>query len=102
MHFAFPPRKPSAHTTMYPARSKAPLFRRSRIQFLVLCALGIGTLIFIIAKILGIVGGAPAGTPPVVIITVLNPGTQNKEYLDDIRANREEYAKKHGNTVKCE
>jgi mannan polymerase II complex MNN11 subunit len=82
---------------MFTARaSKAPLFRRSRIQFLVLCALGIGTLLFIIAKILGFGGGAPPGTPPVVIITVIDPGSQSKQYIADIKENREQYAKKHG------
>lgn len=99
MHFAFPPRKPSAHSTMFTARaSKAPLFRRSRIQFLVLCALGIGTLLFLIAKILGFGGGAPPGTPLVVIITVIDPESQSKQYIADIKENREQYAKKHGNT----
>lgn len=99
MHFAFPPRKPSAHSTMFTARaSKAPLFRRSRIQFLVLCALGIGTLLFIIAKILGFGGGAPPGTPLVVIVTVINPESQSKQYIADIKENREQYAKKHGKT----
>lgn len=102
MHFAFPPRKPSAHKTMHPARSKVPLFRRSRVQFLVLCTLGIGILIFVIARILGIGGGVPAGTPLAVIVTVISPATQSKEYIEDIKANREEYAKKHGNTIKCE
>ncbi|KFZ22744.1 hypothetical protein V502_02785 [Pseudogymnoascus sp. VKM F-4520 (FW-2644)] len=82
---------------MFTARaSKAPLFRRSRIQFLVLCALGIGTLLFIIAKILGFGGGAPPGTPPVVIVTVINPESQSKQYIADIKENREQYAKKHG------
>lgn len=99
MHFAFPPRKPSAHSTMFTVRaSKAPLFRRSRIQFLVLCALGVSTLLFIIAKILGFGGGAPPGTPPVVIITVIDPGSQSKQYIADIKENREQYAKKHGNS----
>ncbi|OBT85280.1 hypothetical protein VE02_06514 [Pseudogymnoascus sp. 03VT05] len=82
---------------MFTARaSKAPLFRRSRIQFLVLCAVGVGTLLFIIAKILGFGGGAPRGTPPVVIITVIDPGSQSKQYIADIKENREQYAKKHG------
>lgn len=102
MHFAFPPRKPSAHSTMFTRASKAPLFRRSRIQFLVLCVLGISTLLFLIAKILGFGGGAPPGTPPVVIITVINPGSQSKQYIADIKENREQYAKKHGKTHRRE
>lgn len=97
MHFAFPPRKPSSQSPMFAARpSKAPLFRRRRIQFLVLSALGIGTLIFLIAKLFGFGGGPPLGTPPVVIVTVLQPGKYSREYLNDIRENREKYAKKHG------
>lgn len=67
-----------------------------------LCALGIGTLLFLIAKIFGFGGGAPPGTPLVVIITVIDPGSQSKQYIADIKENREQYAKKHGNTLKCE
>lgn len=86
---------------MYSARSsRGPLFRRSRIQFLVFCAIGIGALLFVISKIVGGLDSAPPGTPPVVIVTVLEPGSHSKRYLDDVKENREHYARKHGNNAR--
>lgn len=38
----------------------------------------------------------PSGTPPVVIITVLDPQSYSKEYISNIKDNRNEYARKHG------
>jgi mannan polymerase II complex MNN11 subunit len=38
----------------------------------------------------------PSGTPPVVIVTVLKPEGYSKEYIEDIKDNRIEYARKHG------
>jgi mannan polymerase II complex MNN11 subunit len=38
----------------------------------------------------------PLGTPPVVIVTVLDPENFSKDYINNIKENRMEYAKKHG------
>jgi hypothetical protein len=57
----------------------------------------VGAVIFILSQILG--GGSeriPSGTPPVVIVTVLDPESFNKDYINKIKENRIEYAKKHG------
>jgi mannan polymerase II complex MNN11 subunit len=61
-----------------------------------ICALGIGAIIFIISQIMSGAEGIPSGTPPVVIVTVVEPGRFGKEYVDNIKENRIEYAKKHG------
>lgn len=51
---------------------------------------------FIISQLFGRGDGIPSGSPPVVIVTVLDPVRFNKEYIDGIKDNRIEYAKKHG------
>lgn len=51
---------------------------------------------FLLSRIFGGSDAIPSGTPPVVIVTVLDPQTYSKEYIHDIKQNRIEYAKKHG------
>ncbi len=53
-------------------------------------------VVFLLWTLLGEGSGVPAGTPEVVIVTVMEPKTHTKEYLDMIKENRIEYAKKHG------
>lgn len=97
MHFALPPKRTLPHSPMYkPRSSRGPLFRRSRIKFLVLCLVALGALLFLLSKIVGGLDSTPSGTPPVVIVTVLEPGVRSQRYLDDVKANREQYARKHG------
>jgi mannan polymerase II complex MNN11 subunit len=66
------------------------------VQAIVLCACGLGAILFIISQILGGSDRIPSGTPPVVIVTVLDPDHYSKAYLESIKENRIEYAKKHG------
>lgn len=99
MHFALPNKKNmnSQHDGMYkPRTSSRPMWmRRSRSKYLCLWAAGtIFAIIVLIKLIFG--GGAPAGTPPVVIVTVMNEKAHTKNYLDTIKQNRDEYARKHG------
>jgi mannan polymerase II complex MNN11 subunit len=70
--------------------------RRSRVQAIVLCACAVGTVIFILSQITGGLDRIPSGTPPVVIVTVLDPENYSKDYINNIKENRIEYAKKHG------
>jgi len=56
----------------------------------------IGAFLFLMSRIFGGPEGIPAGTPPVVIITVLDPGIYTAAYIEDIKENRMEYARKHG------
>jgi mannan polymerase II complex MNN11 subunit len=72
------------------------MLRRSRVQAIVLCACALGALLFILSHIFGGSDGIPLGTPPVVIVTVLDSENYSKQYLDDIQENRIEYARKHG------
>lgn len=64
-----------------------------------MCACAVGAVIFILSQIFGGSERIPSGTPPVVIVTVLNPELYTKEYLNNIKDNRIEYAKKHGYTT---
>lgn len=69
--------------------------RRSRSKYLLLWVLGAIALVFLLIKLM-FSGGPPAGTPTVVIVTVMNPKAHTKQYLNTIKENREEYARKHG------
>lgn len=55
-----------------------------------------GAVLFILSRIFGGSDGVPSGTPPVVIVTVLDPDNYSKEYIDNVKDNRMEYARKHG------
>lgn len=111
MHFAMPPRKTS-RPPPYAARNNQttsfvpPALRnllRNKPRFVVGAVLGFLTLLWL----LGIIGGgspAPlANIPkvaigsgaPVVIVTVLDPSA-NPAWVQRVKANREDYAKKHG------
>lgn len=111
MHFAMPPRKTS-RPPPYAARNSSsrpivpPALRnllrsKPRIAGVVL---GFFTLLWL----LGIIGGrsssaplvdipkvAVGSGPPVVVVTVLDPSA-NPAWTQKIKANREDYAKKHG------
>ncbi|KAI5457390.1 galactosyl transferase GMA12/MNN10 family-domain-containing protein [Mariannaea sp. PMI_226] len=97
MQFAYPPRKRS-HPPPFRPRSALPLLRRSRLR----------TLILLIATI---VGGlwylsssrskpsyqehVPSGSPPVVVLTVVDSTKYTSEYIQTITYNREQYALRH-------
>ena len=112
MHFAMPPRKTS-RPPPYAARNNQttsfvpPALRsmlRSKPRVIVGALLGFLTLLWL----LGIIGGSSSSAPlanipkvavgsgvPVVIVTVLDPNA-NPAWVQKIKANRDEYAKKHG------
>jgi mannan polymerase II complex MNN11 subunit len=58
-----------------------------------LCALA--TLLFTISRIFGSGESIPSGTPPVVIVTVVDE-SYSPSYIESIKENRIAYAKKHG------
>jgi len=72
------------------------MLRRSRAKAIVLCICAFGAVIFILSYIIGGSERIPSGTPPVVIVTVLDPESYSKEYIEDVKENRMEYARKHG------
>ncbi|KAN0113010.1 glycosyltransferase family 34 protein [Hyaloscypha variabilis] len=99
MHLAMPTRK-SSNPPPYATRStRFPMLRRSRVQAIALCACAVVAVIFILSQIMGGSEGIPSGTPPVVIVTVVDSDNYSKEYINNIKDNRIEYARKHGYTT---
>ncbi len=99
MHLALPARK-SSNPPPYATRStRFPMLRRSRVQAIVLCACAVGAIIFILSQVLGGSERIPSGTSPVVIVTVLDPDSYSKDYVNNIKENRMEYAEKHGKSL---
>jgi len=96
MHLALPTRKSSNASLYKPRTSRIPTIRRSRVQAALISICAVGALFFLVSHIIG--GETiPSGTPPVVIVTVLSTkGVYSNEYLEDIKDNRVEYAKKRG------
>jgi mannan polymerase II complex MNN11 subunit len=111
MHFAMPPRKTSRPppyaarnnqtTSIMPPALRNLLRSKPRVAGAVL---GFLTLLWL----LGIIGGHSSSAPlanipkvavgsgaPVVVVTVLDPSA-NPAWTAKIKANREDYAKKHG------
>lgn len=72
------------------------MLRRSRAKTIALCACAIGAFFFILSQLFGGPEGIPSGTPPVVIVTVLDSDNYSKDYINNIKDNRIEYARKHG------
>lgn len=97
MHFAFPPRKtsqppPYAHRTTY-----SNVLRRSRAKTLAIGAVVIFAVFFLFSRIFGGSDHVEAGAATeAVIVTVLQPEMYSKEYIENIKQNRIEYAKRHG------
>jgi hypothetical protein len=97
MHLALPPRK-SSHPQLYTPRSSRLLsLRRSRLKYVILCIL-IGAIIFLFSGLVisPDLGRIAVGAAPVVIVTVLDSETFSKPYIENIKENRNEYAKRHG------
>ncbi|KAF2256829.1 glycosyltransferase family 34 protein [Trematosphaeria pertusa] len=106
-----PPRKTS-RPPPYAARNQSSLpippalknlLRRDKVRLLALGILGFLTILWLLGRIGGRGGrSTPAiakvaiGTgPPVVIVTVLDPKA-NPAWIEKIKKNREDYAKRHG------
>ncbi|RDL38999.1 Uncharacterized protein BP5553_03339 [Venustampulla echinocandica] len=96
MHLAFPSRK-SSNPPHYPIRySRFPTLRRSRAKTIGIGILAAVVLIWVLARLVGSSDGIPPGTPPVVIVTVVDEENYPAGYIQTIKENRIEYAKKHG------
>ncbi|KAL8783471.1 MAG: hypothetical protein Q9213_004608 [Squamulea squamosa] len=102
MHFAYQPRK-SSHPPAYPARGQSRSLtynqrRQLKIGAIILCSLLF--FLLIIPRLSS--GGAdriPAGTPEVVIVTLIDEENMSKEYIAKIQENRKDYAARHGYTT---
>ncbi|KAK4166161.1 family 34 putative glycosyltransferase [Cladorrhinum sp. PSN259] len=101
MHYAYPPRKAS-HPPPYAPRTSRniPGLRRNRAKLLAIVGLFFITVIWLLTRPSSHHAvpspHKPSGNPPVVIVTVLDETTYDKDYLDTIRENRLKYAEKHG------
>lgn len=96
MHLALPSRKssnPPPYATRYP---RIPMFRRSRAKTILIGVCALSAVLFLLSRISGRSESIPYGTPPVVIVTVLDSKSYSKEYISNIKENRNEYAKRHG------
>ena len=98
MHFALPPKKSAGQDGMFkPRPSSRPMWlRRSRLKHVLLWIVAATGFLMALWKIIGLLTGERMGTPPVVIVTVMKPEGHTQSYLDTIKENREEYAKRHG------
>jgi mannan polymerase II complex MNN11 subunit len=100
MHFAYPPRK-NSNPPPFGRRSGniPPILRRLRKRTILFCFLGVVGLLYLL---LGSKSGSPyrehvpSGNPPVVVVTVSDYSEYSTSYLESIRNNREQYAKRHG------
>ena len=109
MHFALPPRKTS-HPPPYVRNSNltvAAQRRRKQIQLLAYLVLGLLTLYLVYEFLLPFTvrhghendAGAIEGPQDVVIVTVFDNATMGEDYMKIVRANRVDYAARHGTPV---
>jgi mannan polymerase II complex MNN11 subunit len=103
MHFALPPRKTSKPPPYLPRASRLPGLRRSRVKLIALTGLFFFAVIYLLtrpsSKHAAPTQRAPRGTPPVVLVTVLDESKYSKAYLETVKENRLQYAEKHGRPI---
>lgn len=106
MHFALPPRKGAASPPYARAAARISATRRTKqFQFAGYCLLGLLT-IWLVLRYTLLSESSPLGLldedvdPSIVIVTVLDddPDIMSPEYVRKIRANRDDYASRHGYT----
>lgn len=104
MQFAYPSRKSSHPPIFRPRQSRIsiPTLRRGRLKTIAVVATIIIGSFWIVSKLFS--SGArgesvvrrPSGDPPVVLVTVLDERKHGMAHSQNIRENREQYAKRHG------
>lgn len=97
MHYAFPPRKDSSKPP-YALRSRSTSITQRRLQLFGTATAAL-LIIYLLWSYLFSSGSSiriPTGTPSVVIVTVLNEEHLPADYVEKIKANREDYALRHG------
>ena len=100
MHYALPQRK-SSHPPAYAIKPKKSL--REQRRLFVIIGIGALALIFLLYRLFGsrslgtgeTSSKAPYGQPYVVVVTTINPDA-DPDFVEKIKANRIEYATKHG------
>jgi len=76
------------------------MLRRSRVQAIAITIIAVGAILFLVSRLFGGGESIPSGTPPVVIVTVVDESSYSKEYIKNIKENRIEYARKHGRIIR--
>src|SRR5689334_170362 len=106
MHFALPPRKTS-HPPPYVRNSNltaAAQRRRKQLQLLAYAVLGLLTLYLVVEFVFSF-GAAEdhdhaatdiQGAQDIVIVTVFDNASMSEDYMRIVRANRDDYAARHG------
>jgi mannan polymerase II complex MNN11 subunit len=107
MHFALPPRKtshPPPYARAAAARNSSDR-RRKLYQLGSYVVLGLLTIYLIFHYTFSSrhtgddeIERLPAGTPPVVIVTVFDEEDMSPSYIEKVKGNREDYASRHGNS----
>lgn len=98
MHFAYP-RKNSNPPPFRPRSARLPLLRKSRLRTIALVLMACAAAAYFLfgsSKPSPYHERVPSGSPPVVLVTVIDPTTWDNAYLKTVRENRETYAAKHG------
>jgi mannan polymerase II complex MNN11 subunit len=106
MHFALPPRKTS-HPPPYVRNSTltaAAQRRRKQFQLLAYTVLGLLTLYLVVEVCLSFSATDDAGygatdiqgAQDIVIVTVFDTTSMSEDYMRIVRANRDDYAARHG------
>lgn len=98
MQFALPPRggqlPPYGRTS-----SRISLQRRRQLKVAAIIGLAVLSLLFILSHFRSSSNtsiAAPTGTSGVVIVTVLDRAALSDKYIQRVKKNREDYAKRHG------
>lgn len=102
MQFALPPRKPSHHVP-YTRLSHSLIARRRKLKAGAILAFIAFSFLFLFSRLfspssLPVSSGevVPAGVTNIVIVTVLDEDSLSDKYIQRIKQNREDYAKRHG------
>jgi hypothetical protein len=109
MHFALPPRKtshPPPYARAAAARNSSDR-RRKLYQLSSYIVLGTLTIYLILRYAFSShqagaedIEQLPAGIPPVVIVTVFDDEQTSPDYIQKVKANREDYASRHGKATR--
>ena len=102
MQFAFPPRKTS-NPPPYSRPSRSTIQRRNELRTTAVLGCAIVSILFLVYYMSASNAPAVAGgsgtleKSKVVIVTVVDDETYGSEYIQRMKENREDYAKRHGN-----
>ena len=97
MQFALPPRK-SSHSPPF-VRSSSSVLRHRQVKSIAILGCIIVSILFLLSHVFSSGSSADrltTGDPNVVIVTVLDEETLSDKYIQQIKENREDYARIHG------